>query len=237
MYFSKKHIYNIIFFLSFPFLGIAQVKDSSNKGKPLIPEEKPVKKIADPKDRIVVDFNYDSFTHLPKGITQKFYSFGGNVFFMWDYPFGYGPLSVAFGAGFSTHDVHTNGKIVYSIDGKYTSFEPIKTKYNTNKLSLNYFEIPVELRIRTRGDHNFKVYIGGKAGYAYNTHTKFEDAEGKIKVYKIKNINPFRYGATFRIGYDRYNLQAFYSLSDLFIEGGGEANMTPFSVGVGLLLY
>jgi len=200
-------------------------------------EEQPPKKIADPKDRIVVDFSYDSFMHLPSGISQKPYSLGGNIFFMWDYPFGYGPLSVAFGAGFSTHDVHTNGKIVYSIDGKYTSFVPITTKYNTNKLSSNYVEIPVELRMRTKGDHDFLIYIGFKGGYAYNVHTKYQDADGKVKVYGIKNINPWRYGPTFRIGYDQFNLQAFYSLSEIFYKGHGEPGMSPFSVGIGLLLY
>jgi hypothetical protein len=200
-------------------------------------EEPEPKKIADPKDRIVVDFSYDSFTHLPAGITQKPYSLGGNVYFIWDYPVGYGPFSLAFGAGFSTHDVHTNGKIVYSIDGNYTSFVPVTTKYNTNKLSCNYFEIPLELRMRTRGDHDFLVYIGFKGGYAYNVHTKYEDADGKIKIYKIKNINPWRYGPTFRIGYDQFNLQAFYSLSELFYKGHGEPGMAPFSVGIGLLLY
>ena len=201
-------------------------------------EEPEPKKIADPKDRIVVDFSYDSFTHLPNGISQKPYSLGGNVYFMWDYPVGHGPISLAFGAGFSTHDVHTNGKIIYSTDGKYTSIVPLTTtKYNTNKLSCNYFEIPLELRIRTRGDHDFLVYIGFKGGYAYNVHTKYEDADGKMKVYKIKNINPLRYGPTFRIGYDQFNLQAFYSLSELFYKGHGEPGMSPFSVGIGLLLY
>jgi len=203
------------------------------------PQEEPrPKKILDPKDRIVVDFNYDGFTHLPGGIAQKAYSFGGNVFFMWDYPLGYGPFSLAFGGGFSTHDVHTNGKIVYNLDGTYTSFEPLaQKKYNTNKLSCNYFEIPLELRIRTRGNHKFKLTVGGKAGYAFNVHTKYEDAEGKIKVYKIKNIDPLRYGATFRIGYDRLVFQGFYAFSELFYKGKGEPGMIPFSAGIGLLLY
>jgi hypothetical protein len=210
--------------------------DSIKKYKQEYDEEHP-KKIGDPKDRIVVDFNYDGFTHLPAGITQKPYSFGGNVFFMWDYPVGYGPVSLAFGGGFSTHDVHTNGKIVYSIDGKYTSFDPITTKYNTNKLSLNYFEVPLELRIRTKGEHSFKFTIGGKVGYAFNTHTKFEDKDGKLKVYKIKNIDPLRYGVTVRIGYNKFVLQGFYALSELFVKGHGEAHMVPFSVGIGMLLY
>jgi hypothetical protein len=222
--FIKKQFFFIVFLL-FGMNGFAQN------------EEPQPKKIADPKDRIVVDFSYDSFMHLPDGISQKPYSLGGNAYFMWDYPVGYGPFSLAFGAGFSTHDVHTNGKIIYSIDGKYTSFEPIYNKYNTNKLSSNYFEIPLELRMRTRGDHDFLVYLGFKGGYAYNVHTKYEDADGKIKTYKIKNVNPWRYGPTFRIGYDQFNLQVFYSLSELFVKGHGEPGMTPVSVGIGLLLY
>jgi hypothetical protein len=233
MDFMRKQLYNIILFFFFAGTAFAQTDSIPKKEQ----SEEPKKKILDPKDRIIVDFSFDGFTHLPERIAQKAYSLGGNVYFMWDYPFGYGPFSVGFGAGFSTHDVHTNGKIIYSLDGKYTSFEPIYTKFNTNKLSLNYVEIPVELRIRTRGNHNFKLSVGVKGGYLYNVHTKYEDAEGKIKVYKIKNVNPWRYGATFRIGYDRYNIQAFYALSELFLKGRGEAGMVPFSVGIGLLLY
>ncbi len=216
----------------FLFIGsasFAQIKDSIVEIQP--------KKIANPKDHIVIDFSFDSYRNFPDGISQKPYSLGCNVYLMWDYPFGYGPFSIAIGAGFSSHNVHTNGKIVYSIDGKQTSFVPLTTKYKTNKFSCNYIDIPLELRIRTRGEKSFKLAIGGKVGYAYNVHTKFEDADGKIKVYKIKNVEPFRYGVTFRIGYNRLNFQGFYALSELFKKGKGEPNMIPFSAGIGLLLY
>ena len=216
------------------FQGIA-ISVAQTTTTPIVDE--PVKKIADPKDHIVVDLSYDSYSHFPTGIQQKPYSLGGNAYLMWDYPLGHGPFSISIGAGFSTHDVHTNGRITYSIDGKYTTFVPITTKYNTNKLSCNYAEIPLELRIRARGNHKFKMAIGGKVGYAYNVHTKFADADGKIKVYRIKNIDPLRYGVTFRIGYNKFDIQAFYSLSELFIKGQGEPNMVPFSLGVGMLFY
>lgn len=220
------------FFILFLLIGsssFAQTKDST--------EEKPPKKIADPKDHIVVDFSFDSYRNWPDGISQKPYSLGGNAYLMWDYPFGYGPFSVAIGAGFSTHDVHTNGQITYTIDGKYTTFEPITVKYSTNKFSMNYMEVPVELRLRTRGEKSFKMTIGGKIGYAYNVHTKYADDDGKVKVYRIKNIDPIRYGVTFRVGYNKFNLQGFYALSEIFKKGRGEPGMIPFSLGIGLLLY
>jgi hypothetical protein len=213
--------------------GGAQVQTFGKKST----EEKAPKKIADPKDHIVVDFSYDSYLHLPAGIKQKPYSLGGNAYLMWDYPLGYTPLSFAIGGGFSTHDVHTNGKLVYSIDGKYTSFVPITIKYRTNKFSCNYFEMPVELRLRQKGNKGFKFAVGGKIGYAYNIHVKYEDADGKMKVYRIKNVDPLRYGVTLRIGYDKWNLQGFYAFSELFRKGRGEPGMSQFSVGIGLLLY
>jgi len=215
------------------FMFLVSVNSFAQKA---VDEEYP-KKIASAKDRIVVDFSYDGFTKFPAGISQKPYSLGGNIYFMWDYPLGYGPFSFAVGAGLSTHGVHSNGKIVYSMDGKYTSFEPITVKYNTNKLSNNYFEIPIELRLRTKHEKPFKLTLGGKIGYAFNVHTKYEDHEGKIKVYKIRNVDPLRYGITFRVGYDKFNLQGFYALSELFKKGGGEPGMVPYSIGIGLLLY
>lgn len=231
-FFLKNTIIQKLFILSIFIQGTFTFAQTVNP-----PAEETTKKIADPKDHIVVDFSFDSYRNFPNGISQKPYSLGGNAYLMWDYPFGYGPFSFAVGAGFSTHDVHTNGKITYSIDGKYTSFVPITTKYKTNKFSCNYMEVPIELRIRTRGEKSFKLAIGGKIGYAYNVHTKYEDVDGKIKVYKIKNIDPLRYGVTFRIGYNKFNIQAFYALSELFKKGNGEPKMTPYSIGVGLLLY
>lgn len=228
----KKVNFQTVLFMFFLFLGsiaFAQTKDSI--------VEKAPKKIADPKDHIVVDFSFDSYRNWPDGITQKPYSLGGNAYLMWDYPFGYGPFSVAVGAGFSTHDVHTNGQITYSIDGKYTTFVPLTVKYSTNKFSMNYIEIPVELRLRTRGEKSFKMTIGGKVGYAYNVHTKYADEDGKVKVYRIKNIDPLRYGVTLRIGYNKFNLQGFYALSEIFKKGRGEPGMVPFSFGIGMLLY
>jgi len=221
--------YTILFILLFVFV--------TNKNCAQTDEEAPQKKIAERKDRIGFDVNYDAWLNAPKGIKQKIQSPGVNFYLMWDYPFGYGPMSVAFGLGLSSHNVHSNGQITYTIDGKYTSMEPIITPYKKNKLSCNYIEIPIELRIRTKGESSFKLAIGAKIGYAYNIHTKVIDNDGKRKIYDIKNIEPLRYGPVFRIGYNKFNVNAFYSLSPLFKKGKGEPYIVQYSVGLGILLY
>jgi len=223
-----------IFFACFYVLGF--VFPSTNSVAQTTEEKQP-KKIKEPKDRIVVDLNYDGWLNIPQGIAQKAFSIGGNAYFIWDYPVGYGPFSIAFGGGISTHNVHSNGRVTYSVDGNYTSLTPLTTPYKKNKLSCNYFEVPLELRMRTGNGHKFKMAFGGKIGYLYNIHTKEVDDDGKRKVYWIKNVNPWRYGVTFRIGYDKINLQGFYSLSELFLKGKGEPNVIPYSLGIGLLLY
>lgn len=223
------HTTKKIFFLLFFFIGFVAISQTT--------EEEAPKKIKERKDRIVADFSYDGWLNMPKGIKQKPFSLGGNAYFMWDYPVGYGPFSLTFGVGMSTHNVHSNGRITYSIDGKYTTIEPITTNYRRNKLSCTYIEVPFGLRLRTGDGHKFKMSIGGKVGYLVDAHTKVIDDDGKRKIYWIKNLNPIRYGVTFRIGYDKITLQGFYSLSELFNKNRGEPNMIPFSCGIGILLY
>lgn len=224
-----------IFFISIFLMAFFQMPLMAQQ-KPAVDEEHP-RKIASAKDRIVFDLNYDAWTKTPDSIHQEFRSPGFNAYLMWDYPFGYGPFSIAFGAGLSTHAVQHNGDFSYSADGSYTSIVPRTMGYKVNKLVCDYVEVPVELRIRTRSEHSFKLAVGGKIGYAYSIHTKVDDAYGKRKIYRIKNVDPLRYGVTFRIGYNKFDLQAFYSLSELFKKGHGESGMVAYSVGLGILLF
>lgn len=211
--------------------GIAQETYKS------VDDDEQQKKIGMSKDRIVFDLNVDGWTKAPDSIRQEFRSPGFNVYLMWDYPVGYGPFSLAFGGGLSSHAVQSNAAVVYSPDNSYTYLSPRTTGYLVNKLVCNYAEIPVELRLRTKGEHSFKMAVGAKLGYAFSIHTKIDDELGRRKIYRIKNVDPLRYGVTFRIGYNKFDLEGFYSLSELFRKGHGEAGMVQYSVGLGILLY
>ena len=54
----------------------------------------------------------------------------------------------------------------------------------------DYVDVPLEIRFKTKADaqnQSFKFAVGFKGGYLVNSHTKYKDSGGKIKIYDIKN--------------------------------------------------
>jgi len=189
------------------------------------------------RDRIVVDIFFDNWLHNEDSLQTKWYSRGFNAYFMYDILLGKKALfSVAPGLGVGTNNVFHNSAL--SVDTNGTELVKRTDDYKRNKIGLAYVDIPVELRFRSKPNaknKSFKVALGFKAGILIDSKTKVrkEDAFGEMKVYKEKrldNLNLFRYGATFRVGYGPFNLFAFYSLSKLFEKDRGP-EITPFSVG------
>ncbi len=58
----------------------------------------------------------------------------------------------------------------------------------------------------------------------------------KSKRHDEFNIEPFRFDATFRIGYQSYTLYASYALNTLFKENRGPS-LHPFQVGINILNF
>lgn len=195
----------------------------------LITDKKPGK-----RDQLILDITFDNWLKLPAALTTQFRSPGITIAGMNDLVFGHSPFGFAFGLGFSSHNVHSNGtfeeKPATDSTPSYTHFVPLTTTYKKNKLVVNYIEIPMEFRFRTKGKTPFRLYAGFKGGYLVNIHTKIVDDQGKRKYYTFKNVNLYRYGITGRIGYGKINFTGFYALSTLFKEGRGE-KLVPYSIG------
>lgn len=212
----------ITFFSILGIQGFAQDSIPSSKSKLKI------------KDQVILDLTMTNWLNIPSGIKNNMLqSRCVGVYYMFEIPFGKSNFSVAFGAGFSSQNVSNNAKIIYSNDS--TIFEPITASYKANKISTNYLDIPVELRFKTNPDsHNKSFYFtaGFKGEYLVNSHTKYKDSEGKLKVFNVKNLLQYPYGITVRTGYGWFGLVGYYSLTTLF-DGKGPA-VTPFSVGVTL---
>lgn len=190
------------------------------------------------EDRFVISLNYDGWMGA-ESVEQRTVSLGFDAQIYWDRKFGKSPISIAGGFGISSHNVHHNGFFTQdTINGSEQTVlkaYPANFNYRKNKHSVTFIEVPVEFRLRTNGPNKFKLFLGFKAGYLVNYHYKFDDDDGKRKFYDLDGINKLRYGLTGRLGYNSFNVFAFYSLTPFLKEGRGD-EIIPFSVGLSFFL-
>ncbi len=199
-------------------------------------------------DRIAIDLKTDQWLNAPKGVKTELYSIGVSAFFYKDLPFTEkSNIAFAFGIGLTSDNIHHTGIFKTSSNNpenkSYTSLVPYNKKYRINKITLNYIEVPIELRFRTmnksleeRQRFNFRFYPGFKVGYLMGNHAKLTDDITKIKVYRTPNTLPYRYGPTLRIGFNKISFVAFYSLTGIFEKGKGD-ELNTFSLGISWMRF
>lgn len=185
--------------------------------------------------RFAIDLVFDRWLEEPSTISLEPYSFGINIYRMIDIPFT-NRFGISIGGGFSSQNFHHNGQFVTNIlsnGNEFTTLEPFPSGYDyrRNKISLNYFDIPFEIRIRSKDKPRFNVYPGVKVGYLFNAHTKTIDNTGKYKNYNVPNFETFRYGVSLRMGWGKsLHIYTYYQLSSIFKKDRGEA-INPFAIG------
>ncbi|MBI9039376.1 MAG: outer membrane beta-barrel protein [Bacteroidales bacterium] len=187
------------------------------------------------KFSIGVDLFSDIWFDVPSSISQRTINKGFDIFGMYNYQFGKSNFSFAIGAGLGTHNFFSDSKIEdVSSDSLIFNIIADSLSYKKSKISVTYLDVPLEFRLKTKG--KFKMSLGFKAGYLINSNAKYKGNITKIKKVKekrkdIKNLETFRYGATFRIGLGGFSLYGYYSLSKLFKKGQSN-EMYPVSIGV-----
>jgi hypothetical protein len=200
-----------------------------------------------PSDRLILGAFTDIWSGLPSGMKTLAVNRGISIDYLQEFPISTSNFSVAAGLGFASHNLYSN-HVYYDRDrlGEHT-FLPVgdiySTEYSNNKLSLNYLNIPLELRFRTRGTkQTFRIHAGIKAGLLISGHTKYvgEIAPGKrdtkLKEKKLENIEPFLIGFHGRIGYGRVNLNTYISLTDIFTNNNA-AQASFMSVGLSFIVF
>lgn len=194
------------------------------------------------KDRFAIDllgtnWIYNKNNPGMNGMQTKWYSRGINIYFYWDFRFKKSRVSFAPGIGYSATNIYNRHSLVEDSAG--THFEPLVNpgNYKVNKVTLQYVDIPLELRIKSNPDkfnNCWKVAIGFKAGIRVDAHTKQKIKDGNVKVYverRFPDFSLFHAGPTLRVGYSSFNITAYYGVLDVFKKGlGPKAN--AFSVGI-----
>ena len=206
------------------------------------------------KDRFTLDlfgsnwvYNSNDAGFSPNASTKfktKAWSRGISVYFSWDFRIKKSRVSFAPGIGYSCSNIYSRHGLWEDSTG--TSLRPLTDinpaialgDYKVNKLTLQYIDIPLELRIRTNPDkfnNCWKFVVGFKAGIRIDAHTKTTTKIGSVTKVDVQrrfpDFNLLRMGPTIRIGYSVVNVFAYYGVLDVFKKGKGpKAN--EFTVGI-----
>lgn len=203
------------------------------------------------KFNLGVGISTDIWQGLPPGMDTRTINQGAQVFGMYNHRVNESSIYFAGGIGVSTHNLYSNS---YIVDIKADSIDfraiPDNISYRRSKICLAYIDVPLEFRIKT--DKQFRIAFGFKFGFKINAHTKYVgnrfsidengdaqplDAVDVIEKQKdIKQIETWRYGPTFRIGYKWFNVTVYYQLSKVFkVDKGPE--LYPVSVGIAIIPF
>jgi hypothetical protein len=193
---------------------------------------KPIK-----KDNFIIDIGYCSLINPPPNIRFDIgYSAAFQLFY--DHQFKAKVLSGAIGIGYSNDNYYNNGYISHkdSIKGDYTTFYPfgdLDSTVKRNKYVTNYFDIPVELRFRSKPNikgHSWKASLGFRVGFRLGSHTRTMTSDGRFETYNHDALRKVRYGLTARFGYGRVGVFGYYGITRLFEDNRGW-ELIPWSVG------
>jgi len=160
---------------------------------------------------------------------------GVDVFFMYNMLLKKGSLS-SFSAGLEirSENMYTNATI-QDIKADTIVFTPIKENYKRAKINVNYINLPLELKFRTKG--GFKATVGFKVGYLMSSKRKYvgdrpdDNKHVNEKSIKINQVEKFTYGPSLRVGYKWISVYAYYQLSKVFKSGFGP-QIYPISLGI-----
>jgi hypothetical protein len=184
----------------------------------------------------------DIWLNSPEGMKTRVINQGVQVFGSYNVPFGKSNFSFAIGVGISIHNLYWN----YRFQGDSLKFQFVPAAdsldYKRSKLTMPYFEIPIEFRLKTKS--KVGVGLGFKVGYMVYGHSKwvgddylYRTSNRLIASFKgIKSIEKFAYGPTLRVGYKWFNVTCYYSLSKIFQKSTG-VDMYPVSVGFVLMPF
>jgi hypothetical protein len=196
-----------------------------------------------PKDRLIVGLFTDMWSNLPGNMETKAINRGVTIDYLQDFPISTSNFSFAAGLGFASHNLYSDYFYERTL-GRH-DFVPnlLNLDVDKYKVSLNYLNVPVELRFRTRNTpQTFRIHAGLKAGLLVNAHTKYvgESSPGgretKRKEGKLDNIENFMFGFHGRIGYGRINLNTFINLNDIF-EGNNAQDASLVSLGLSFIIF
>ena len=175
------------------------------------------------EDQFYIGVSYNVFAFTPSGMNPEGISAGFQFGFLRDFPINKRRnLAIAIGAGFS-YDQFGQNLFINENEQGTTSFEILASNQDflRNRLSLSVVEAPIEFRWRSSTPSNYKfwrVYAGFRLGYTVWNQSSLKRFDETVKIQNITELEKLRMGASLSLGYNKFNLFAYYSINPFFNE-------------------
>lgn len=207
------------------------------------------KKESPSNDHFFIQVGRLTWVGKPDSIKTKGIPRSLNIYMLLNFPFKTNPhWSVALGPGIASDNMYFD-KMTVGIKDNTSSirFKDVSdtSRFKRYKLSVNFLEVPVELRYRFNSNDDkksVKIAVGAKIGTLINAHIKgkvFQNSANQtLNDYTLKeNSKQFfskqRLSLMGRVGVGSLSLFASYSVTPLFKEGLGPT-IRPLTLGLTL---
>lgn len=231
--------------------------NGSNTPAPSKISSKNVKvKMEDSKDEVMINFTIDNVIAGGNGDSSyRSSNFNPNLglYFLYDIPLGKSGISIAPGLGLTFSKVNLDNSILFQdslgtrfLDRKnHPDFIGNQRTYDGSSFYTSWLEVPFELRYKSKpinGRSCIKVALGMRGGIRIGSNSKISYIDNSMsrelteKQTPYADLNSFRYGATFRIGYGALNLFGYYGLNQLIKDSRNVQNqdLRQYSVGISI---
>lgn len=159
----------------------------------------------------------------------------GFEFFQMGYRFTHN-FKIYVGAGMDWTHMRLKKNITIKPDESKLTIVQESIDFKKNRFSSTYLRVPLSFQVRTNDDkqgNKTHLVFGPEIGFLVNGKVKQVSSEqGKKKVKDDFNLNPFRYGAFARLGYDNFGIYVKYYNSDVFADGQGLKALKNINLGI-----
>jgi hypothetical protein len=237
--------------------GQNSVPTTTNTANTEKPKESKVKvKMSETNDDLMISLTMDNLIAGGNGdsaYTSNIFNPNLGLHFLYDMPIGKTGFSFAPGIGLSFSKVNLDNTILMQDSSGtrfvksrlHPDFKDGQLTYEGSSFYTSWLDIPVELRFRSKpinGRSSIKVAFGFKAGLRLGSNSKvsYIDNSQQKELTEIQkpfsDLNSFRYGATFRVGYGALNLIGYYGMNQLIKDSRNPANqdLRQYSIGIAI---
>lgn len=212
------------FFIVLPFYSISQDSKDEVDARYL-------------EDQFYTGITYNFELNRPDAVNQRSFSYGLQAGFIKDMPVNANrSLAVGLGLGLGINSYYSNLEASEGVSG--IEYAINTESFKRSKIETHLVEVPLEFRFRDSNAEEYKfwrLYTGVKFGYVLNARSKFISEEFESS-FNNTDVRKFQYGITLNLGYNTFNIHAYYSLTSLLNDGtivnGETIDIKPLHIGL-----